>query len=210
MKLGEGNWTIKCQTVHAADCAASLLLIITNTSVSFVLFPKKIESSVYFFISTGCFQAMVSAIKIKPFPFVCIATRQLEPHELDNAVSFANPLMTKMWNQEVVGNSSNLWEFLKAEIYFHKVFLKWCCFLFFFGRRSLTRTLPCCTRQSLLKLNWNRSFQVFEFIFCHLHRKKHGVLMMAWSASQNSYEPPTLLLFKTSCFCVERARAHYL
>ena len=143
MKLGEGNWTIKCQTVHAADCAASLLLIITNTSVSFVLFPKKIESSVYFFISTGCFQAMVSAIKIKPFPFVCIATRQLEPHELDNAVSFANPLMTKMWNQEVVGNSSNLWEFLKAEIYFHKVLLKCCCFLFFFGWRSLTQALPC-------------------------------------------------------------------
>ena len=67
MKLGEGDWTIKCKTVHAADCAASLLLIITNTSVSFVFFPKKIESSVYFFISTGCFQAMVSAIKIKRF-----------------------------------------------------------------------------------------------------------------------------------------------
>ena len=152
MKLGEGNWTIKCQTVHAADCAASLLLIVTNTSVSFVLFSKKIESSVYFFISTGCFQAMVSAIKIKPFPFVCIATRQLEPHEMDNAVSFANPLMTKMWNQEVDGNSSNLWEFLKAGIYFHKVLLKCCCFLFFFGRRSLTRALPCCTRQNLVEV----------------------------------------------------------
>ena len=131
MKLGEGNWTIKCQMMHAAECAASLLLIITNTSVRFVPFPKKIEASVYFLISTGCFQAMVSAIKIKPFPFVCIATRQLEPHELDNAVSFANPLMTKMWNQEVDGNSLNLWEFLNAENLFSQSFTEVLLLLFF-------------------------------------------------------------------------------
>jgi len=67
-------------------------------------------------------------------------------------VSFANPLMTKMCNQEVVGNSSNLWEFLKAEFYFHKVLLKCCCFLFFFGQRSLTRAFPCCTRQNLVEV----------------------------------------------------------
>ena len=90
MKLSEGNWTIKCQMVYAADCAACFLSIITNLSVSFVLLPKKLGNPSYLFILLGCFQAMVSAFKIKLFPLVCTATRQLEPHELDNVVSFAN------------------------------------------------------------------------------------------------------------------------
>ena len=112
---------------------------------------------------------MVSAfLKIKPFPLFCIATRQLEPHELDNVVSSANVFMTKMWMQEVLGNSRNLWEFFYAGKLLAQSFTEIIVSFSSLSKDCVLLVLEhghTVPDKIWLKLNLSHSFQVFEFVF---------------------------------------------